>query len=376
MASRQGTIVKKCKCANKTRCPHKWTLRYWADGRQRERSFADELDAGGRPRYGSGKRLAEDFRLKVAHDKRARIFVDPKLGSERFADACETWISRRTGADSSKATYRSVLRAHVAPALGDRTLAAVAQSRDAVTDLLFVRMRGLSASRRQLARALIVGVLDEAVAAGKITARRATVTVPGERSTKHSDFVFPTHEQLVAVAEAAGLAVWLMRGCGLRISEALAVQRSCFRENGTVLRVFEQAAGDGRGTLPLKHRKPGESRDIPVPSYVWDKIKDLPDGYLFAGPDGRLARYATVWRAFTRAAADAGIPDGFTPHSLRHAFASALLARGVPITDLAAWLGHRDVNVTFGTYGHLVPSAAARAQAALDAEYGEWRNAT
>ena len=41
MRQRQGTILKKCKCANQERCGHKWTLRYWADGRQRELSFAD-----------------------------------------------------------------------------------------------------------------------------------------------------------------------------------------------------------------------------------------------------------------------------------------------------------------------------------------------
>jgi hypothetical protein len=45
MRQRQGTILKKCQCANQDRCSHKWTLRYWADGRQRELSFADELSA-------------------------------------------------------------------------------------------------------------------------------------------------------------------------------------------------------------------------------------------------------------------------------------------------------------------------------------------
>ena len=49
MGQRQGTILKKCKCVSQERCSHKWTLRYWADGRQREASFADELDGQGRP---------------------------------------------------------------------------------------------------------------------------------------------------------------------------------------------------------------------------------------------------------------------------------------------------------------------------------------
>jgi integrase len=57
---------------------------------------------------------------------------------------------------------------------------------------------------------------------------------------------------------------------------------------------------------------------------------------------------------------------------LRHAFVSALLSRGAPITDVAAWLGHRNINVTYATYGHLVPSSLGRAQEVLNAEYAEW----
>ena len=54
---------------------------------------------------------------------------------------------------------------------------------------------------------------------------------------------------------------------------------------------------------------------------------------------------------------------------------SALLSRGVPITDVAAWLGHRNINVTYATYGHLVPSSLTRAQEVLNAEYAEWSQA-
>jgi len=127
MRQRQGTILKKCQCANQDRCSHKWTLRYWADGRQREASFADELDGSGRPRYGSGKRLAQDAQLKIAHDKRARVFIDPKLGSTWFRDECEKWISRHPGTEATKLAYRNILNAHVGPVFGHRTLAAVAQ---------------------------------------------------------------------------------------------------------------------------------------------------------------------------------------------------------------------------------------------------------
>jgi len=179
----------------------------------------------------------------------------------------------------------------------------------------------------------------------------------------HGDFVFPAHAQLATLAGGIRhpLTIWLMRGCGLRIEEALAVQKSCFRDGGTVLRVYEQASRDGKKTRPLKHRKAGEYRDIPVPAYLWAMARELPDGYLFR-EDGMLPRYSAYRHAFSALARQAGIPAGFTPHSLRHAFVSALLSRLVPITDVAVWLGHRNINVTYATYGHLVPSAAGRAR--------------
>jgi integrase len=72
----------------------------------------------------------------------------------------------------------------------------------------------------------------------------------------------------------------------------------------------------------------------------------------------------------------AGIPVGFTPHSLRHVYASEMLVEGgVDITEVARFLGHRDINETYRTYGHLLPNANDKAMAALDAEFGRWSKA-
>ena len=240
----------------------------------------------------------------------------------------------------------------------------MANDRDGVLDLLTVTMKELSISVRRNARMIITGTCDEAVKAGKIREHRLADIELADNGTKHdrTDFVFPAHAQVKFVADGdentlgAGICVWLMRGCGLRIEEALAVEKKDFRDNGTILRVYQQATRDGRETAPLKKRKRGEYRDIPVPTWLWDMVKDLPDGPLMPGNgDRRYQLYGTVYDRFMNAAGKARIPAGFTPHSLRHAFASAMLSKGVPITDVAHWLGHRDVRVTYRIYGHLVP---------------------
>ncbi|WP_050993625.1 tyrosine-type recombinase/integrase [Streptomyces violaceusniger] len=53
-------------------------------------------------------------------------------------------------------------------------------------------------------------------------------------------------------------------------------------------------------------------------------------------------------------------PDGtakYTPHSLRHFFASTAWANGGPIHEVSRWLGHKSIKTTVDIYGHLVPEA-------------------
>jgi integrase len=172
------------------------------------------------------------------------------------------------------------------------------------------------------------------------------------------------------IPEPYGLTIWLMRGCGLRIAEALAVRKDSFT-NGT-LRIHEQLGRDG-AYHPLKHRKPGDYRDIPVPAYVAEKVATAipePSGYLF-----KPTLHRTYTKRFNGARNKAAIPASFTPHSLRHVFASVALRNGIPITDVSKWLGHASIQTTYSFYGHLIPASWDAARAVLDQEYNTWREA-
>ncbi|MET9883358.1 tyrosine-type recombinase/integrase [Streptomyces sp. NPDC006430] len=52
--------------------------------------------------------------------------------------------------------------------------------------------------------------------------------------------------------------------------------------------------------------------------------------------------YSLVDRLWRTAKQATGITRKITPHWLRHFFASAGLSKGVPVTDMAEWPGHRD----------------------------------
>lgn len=80
----------------------------------------------------------------------------------------------------------------------------------------------------------------------------------------------------------------------------------------------------------------------------------------------RQAFNNTIWRpTFTKA----GLTytegqDGM--HALRHLFASHMLARGVSIKELAAFLGHSSEAFTLRVYAHLMPDSYDRARLAID----------
>jgi hypothetical protein len=68
--------------------------------------------------FGGDLREAEDFALKVEHDKRARAFVDLRDGQAPFRAEAAAWLGQHLGADTSIKTYQSVLNAHINPAFG------------------------------------------------------------------------------------------------------------------------------------------------------------------------------------------------------------------------------------------------------------------
>lgn len=116
-------------------------------------------------------------------------------------------------------------------------------------------------------------------------------------------------------------------------------------------------------TLPRRSIRPGQpflilsgkgskERLVPLSSRALEAVRlwleVAPDGtqWLFPGGKAHLSR-VRLFQIVRTLAADAGIaPDRVSPHVLRHAFATHLLAGGADLRALQTLLGHADIATT------------------------------
>ncbi|MGM0585025.1 MAG: tyrosine recombinase XerC [Pseudomonadota bacterium] len=155
---------------------------------------------------------------------------------------------------------------------------------------------------------------------------------------------------LIADAEAAGAPDWiaardaaaltLLYGCGLRISEALGL-----RERDAPLPETLRILGKG-GKERIVPVLPAARRAVDSYLSVSPWPAEGPDGPLFRGARGGPLSPRILQKRMAGARQRLGLPGTATPHALRHAFATHLLAAGGDLRAIQELLGHASLSTT------------------------------
>jgi integrase/recombinase XerD len=139
----------------------------------------------------------------------------------------------------------------------------------------------------------------------------------------------------------------LCYGCGLRLSEVLAVRVADIDSERALLRITQ-----GKGA---------KDRLVPLSPTLLEELRAYwklyrPADWLFVGRSGKPLCPEVLQRAFGKAKRKAGVTKVGGIHGLRHAYATHQLAAGMPVERLQRLMGHNDIHTTLG-YVHWVPTA-------------------
>ncbi len=156
-------------------------------------------------------------------------------------------------------------------------------------------------------------------------------------------------QALLEEAEIMGSEAWvaarnvailtLLYGAGLRISEALGLNRSA-------LPLGEALVITGKGNKQRVVPILAEAREA-IDAYVrlcpFGAVKEDP---VFFGARGKRLHPRIVQGLMQHLRRSLGLPESATPHALRHAFATHLLAAGGDLRAIQELLGHASLSTT------------------------------
>jgi integrase/recombinase XerC len=263
-------------------------------------------------------------------------------------------LERRLSANTLEAYERDVRQfvEFLDARTGDLTIASL-------NSLAPVDMRAFLASRREqetcnksLARAVsairaFLTFLERAKllrnrALLTVTAPKPPISVPRPLTEDKAQELLAAKERRPAWVEARDRAVLLLLyGSGLRISEALGLER---RHAPTPPRDSVRVTGKG-----------GKERIAPVLPIAQAAVAEYlgrcphelsPVGPLFVGEKGRRLNARNLQLRIAALRQTLGLPETATPHALRHSFATHLLGRGADLRSIQELLGHASLSTT------------------------------
>lgn len=353
------------------------------DKKERSRTFERRKDA---------KAWIEDRE----RDVRRGEWIDPVKSSTTIANAVTRWEAAATRPNTRKA--RTQLAKNLGP-YAEMPLHSfgTAELRAWNKTLLEGRpWKGgakLSPSTVATMRGQLLGALEMARENGEIRAVPSAKKLSNKRQIAVSPKEIPTIGHVLALAEAArhdgqyidpagktrkrrarpqtGTLIEIAASTGMRANELLGLRPMDVDFLRREIHPVVQSAGSASWQwAPLKSAR--SHRVIPVTGETIEALSAEhaanpvdEDGPIFRTSSGAMVQYPLLQDSLAMCRHDANVPERVTMHSLRHHYASRLIAAGVPVSAVSAALGHSSPSTTLDIYTHLLPGSDDLVRAAL-----------
>lgn len=237
--------------------------------------------------------------------------------------------------------------------LGTRSGASLPDLEPQQVDALLAsfQRRGLSARSIQRALAALRGLYKFALLEGwvkrnplkKIKSGKRPLTLPRVLSVEEVEKLLaaPQGEDVKSTRDRAMLE--LLYATGLRVSELVGLQVSDVDLSLGCVRTMGK--GNKERLVPL-----GKKAQQALSTYLKEsrrRGKSPPrEGWIFLNcRGGKMSRQA-FWKNLRSYGIKAGITTPFSPHTLRHSFATHLLNNGADLRSVQLLLGHADISTT------------------------------
>lgn len=287
--------------------------------------------------------------------------------------AMEIYLAEYEKRGKGLAQARSVINAHILPALGDIAVSRLTRSRliawrdDIVAGAARVRAKKNGPAKFRKSKSLqrqrqsttnrILTVLKAGLNfvrnEGRVTCRPVWELVKPFKNADSARVRYLNDQEARKFVKASAgdfaklVSAALLTGC--RYSELTALTTADYDRDS--------------GAIHIKDSKSGSGRHV----YLTDEGTDFFEGIAKGrGPAERsfLRTNGKPWQKSDQArplnvACKAAKLDGLTFHELRHTYASRLVMRGVPLSVVAKQLGHSGTRMVDKHYGHLAPSYVA-----------------
>lgn len=349
-------------------------------------------DAEGRRRrkrlYGRTRaEVATQLRAASARIDRGLPAVDAGTRLDVYLPMWLDQVARPTLRPKTIEGYETVIRRHLLPRIGAKTLRSLTTS-DVRVLMAGMTKQGLAPRTVQYVHAVLRTALAQAVRDDLVGRNVASVVRAPRQTRREAAFLTPDEaRQLIAAAKGTDLeaVVVVALTLGLRRGELLGLRWSAINLDAGQLRIVATVQRVS-GELLIEEPKTRSSvRTLPVPAMTITALREhrvrQAARRLAAGPrwrDHDLVFTSGVGspidprnfdREFKELLDSACVPR-IRFHDLRHTFATFLLAEGTPARVVMELLGHSQIGITMNTYAHVLPALSSASVEAVATQLG------